>query len=260
MKLAVSGKGGVGKTTLSAALAVLFAGRGASVIAVDADPDANLAATLGFPRADAITPLLQRRDLIAERTGARPGSYATCFSLNPWVDDIPEVCCPEHDGIRLLTLGGRERRGGSGCFCPENAFLSSLLGHLLLRRSDVIILDMEAGVECLTRGTARGVDVLLVVVEPSQRSLETARRIAGLANDLGIGKVRAVANKVRGDDDRRFVAEGLDGFEVVAFLPFGAEIVASGMGRAGIREVLDGPVGVELRELQRRLEVEHVSE
>lgn len=256
MKLAVTGKGGVGKTTLSAGLAVLFANQGARVIAVDADPDANLAATLGFPHPDAIEPLIERNGLIAERTGARSGEPGSYFLLNPRVDDIPESCCPEHRGIKLLALGGCNRKGGSGCFCPENAVLRSLLGHLLLEREDVVILDMEAGVECLTRGTARGVDALVIVVEPGRRSLETARRIRKLATDLHVARVWAVANKVRDREDRSFITEGLDGLEVAGFLRFRPEVLRSGMGRSGIREALAGPIGSELGRLRDRLDEE----
>jgi CO dehydrogenase maturation factor len=256
MKLAVTGKGGVGKTTLSAGLAVLFTKQRTRVIAVDADPDSNLAATLGFPHPDDITPIIERKDLIAERTGAPPDLSGSYFSLNPKVDDIPENCCPEHRGIRLLTLGGSNRKGGSGCLCPENAFLRSLLAHLLFEREDVVILDMEAGIENLTRGTAQGVDALIVVVEPGQRSLETARRIRRLAADLHISRVWAVANKVRRQEDRRFIAQGLDQLDVVGFLPFRLEVLESGMGHGGIREVLDGPLGKELLKLQTWLEKE----
>ncbi len=256
MKLAVTGKGGVGKTTLSAGLAVLFTRQKARVIAVDADPDSNLAATLGFPQPDGITPLIEMKDLIAERTGASSGLSGSYFSLNPKVDDIPECYCPEHGGIRLLTLGGGNRKGGSGCLCPENAFLRSLLAHLFFEREDVVILDMEAGVENLTRGTAQGVDALIVVVEPGQRSLETARRIRRLAADLGIARVWAVANKVRGQQDRRFVAQGLDKLDIVGFLPFRLEVLESGMGQGGIQDVLDGPLGKELLKLQTWLEKE----
>ncbi len=256
MKVAVTGKGGVGKTTLSAGLSVLFTGQGARVIAVDADSDSNLAATLGFPQPESIIPLVERKDLIAERTGARPGSSGAYFSLNPRVDDIPDFCCPEHRGIRLLALGGNNRKGGSGCLCPENTFLRSLLAHLLLEREDVVILDMEAGVEGLTRGTARGVDALIVVVEPGQRSLETAHRIRRLAADLDIARVWVVANKVREREDQDFIVKGLDQLDVVGFVPFQLEVLKSGMGYGGIREVLDGPVGRELRKLQIHLEKE----
>jgi CO dehydrogenase maturation factor len=256
LKIAVTGKGGVGKTTLSAGLAALFAEEGSRVIAVDADPDSNLAATLGFPDPEGIAPISELKELIAERTGAQAGVAGSYFLLNPKVDDIPESCCPQLGKIRLLVMGGADRRGGSGCLCPESAFLRSLMAHLLFGRRDVVIMDMEAGVEHLTRGTARGVDALLVVVEPGERSLETARRIRRLGAELGIGICWAVANKVRGEEDRRFILRRLDHMEVAAFIPYRDEVVESGMGQGGIGAVLEGPAGEELRRLQARLERE----
>ena len=253
MKLAITGKGGVGKTTLSAGLATLFAGDGSRVVAVDADPDSNLAATLGFPDPEAITPLTEMGDLIAERTGAQPGASGSYFSLNPKVDDIPESFCPEHGGVRLMAMGGGSRTGGSGCLCPESAFLRAALSHLLFGREDVVIMDMEAGIEHLTRGTAQGVDAMIVVVEPGGRSLETAQRIKRLGAELRIGAVWAVANKVRNEEDRRFIVDRLDGVEVAAFIPYSSEVVESGMGTAGVSQVLDGPVGGEIRKLKDRL-------
>jgi CO dehydrogenase maturation factor len=256
VKIAITGKGGVGKTTLSAGLALLFARGGARVIAVDADPDSNLAATLGYPDPEGITPISEMKEMIAQRTGAQSGVAGSYFSLNPRVDDIPESFCPQHEGIRLLVMGGGSRAGGSGCLCPENAFLRALMSHLLFGRQDVVILDMEAGVEHLTRGTARGVDVLVVVVEPGGRSLETAGRIRKLGADLGIGKVWAAANKVRDEGDRRFILQELEGLEVVTFIPYQDEIVESGKGRGGVGRLLAGAAGGEIRKLQARLERE----
>ncbi|MBI2503172.1 MAG: AAA family ATPase [Candidatus Latescibacteria bacterium] len=258
MKIAITGKGGVGKTTLSAGLATLFAAAGTQVVAVDADPDSNLAATLGFPDPEGIAPISEMKDLIAERTGAQPGISGSYFALNPRVDDIPESFCPQVGSIRLLVMGGASRAGGSGCLCPESAFLRSLMAHLIFGRQDVVIMDMEAGVEHLTRGTARGVDVLLVVVEPGERSLETAQRIHRLGADLGLKTVWVVANKVRGEQDRQFILRGLTALEVVAFIPYRNEVMESGMGRGGIAAVLEGPAGEELRKLQARLEREVV--
>jgi CO dehydrogenase maturation factor len=255
MKLAVTGKGGVGKTTLSAALATLCARAGARVVAVDADPDSNLASTLGFPDPEGITPLSEMEDLIAERTGAQPGASGSFFSLNPKVDDVPEAFCPEHDGVRLMSMGGGSREGGSGCLCPESSFLRALLTHLIFSRDDVVIMDMEAGVEHLTRGTAHGMDAMVVVVEPGKRSIETARRIQNMATDLKIKTLLGVANKVRTPRDKEFIVKELADIEVVSFLPQSDTVLDAGMGEhGGIAAVLDGPLGDEVRLLHQRLQ------
>src|SRR4030066_525996 len=194
MKIAISGKGGVGKTLLAAFLSQTFASSGYSVIAIDADPDANLAATLGVPTPEKITPISELSDLIEERVGVRPGQSGAFFKLNPKVDDLPENYSVKMDGIRLMAMG-RIKRGGTGCYCPEGALLQALLSHLLLQRDEVVILDMEAGIEHLTRGTSRGVDKLIIVVEPGRRSIETARPIIELAQDIGLKSIAAVGNK-----------------------------------------------------------------
>lgn len=219
MKIAVSGKGGVGKTTIASGLALLFQKEGKKVIAIDADPDANLASTLGFPEPDKIKPISGMKELIYERTGAKPDSSGLFFKLNPKVDDIPEKFCAIYKGIKLLKMG-EIKRGGSGCFCPENAFLKSLLSHLLLGREDVVIIDMEAGIEHLSRGVAAGVDILLIVVEPSMRSLETAFRIANLAKEIGVKKVLAIGNKITSDREIDFIKEKISGIEIGGFVRY----------------------------------------
>ena len=224
MKIAISGKGGVGKTLLSSLLSKKFADSGYSVIAIDADPDANLAATLGFPDADKITPISEMTDLIEERTGARPGESAPFFTMNPKVDDIPEKYALKSDGIRLMRMG-RLKRGGSGCYCPENALLQALMSHLLIARNEVIILDMEAGIEHLGRGTSSMVDKLIVVVEPGRRSIETAVNIRQLAADIGIKKLAVVANKVRKQSDREFLISNLSDFDFLGFIPYDQAVV-----------------------------------
>jgi CO dehydrogenase maturation factor len=205
-KIAISGKGGVGKTTFSALLAHIYAERGRSVIAIDADPAGGLAQALGLPfELDVqVTPVAEMEDLIYERTGAKPGSSGGYFSLNPRVDDIPDRFSISHRGIRFLRLGTIES-GGSGCICPESALLRALVTHLLLYRDEMLILDMEAGVEHLGRATAQAVDAFLVVVEPGRRSLTTAERVHKLAADIGISRVYAVGNKVRGGSDWTFI-------------------------------------------------------
>jgi len=224
MKIAISGKGGVGKTLLASLLAKIFAQSGYSVIAIDADPDANLAATLGFPDPDKITPISEMADLIEERTGARPGQSAPYFKLNPKVDDIPEKFAMKMDNIRLMLMG-RVKRGGAGCYCPESALLQTLMSHLLLARNEVVIMDMEAGIEHLGRGTARAVDKLIIVVEPGRRSIETASSIKGLASEIGLKNLAVVGNKVRNESDREFLISNLPDFTFLGFIPYDQAVI-----------------------------------
>ncbi|MFQ6096918.1 MAG: AAA family ATPase [Armatimonadota bacterium] len=200
MKLAISGKGGVGKTTLAAALARLWADEGQAVIAIDADLDSNLASALGLPDTESLTPIAEMKDLIAERTDAGPQGYGKLFKLNPTVNDIPEKYSTTHRGVRLMVLGV-PKRGGSGCACPENVFLRTLLSHLVLRRDETLIVDMEAGVEHLGRASCAAIDALVVVVEPGRRSAQTATTIRRMAAEIGIRRTFVVANKVRSPSD-----------------------------------------------------------
>jgi len=209
---------------LASLLSRTFTEFGYSVIAIDADPDSNLAATLGFPYPEKITPVSEMKDLIAERTGARPGRAEVYFKLNPRVDDLPERYSQEHNGIRLMVMG-RIKKGGSGCYCPENALLQALLVHLLVARDEVVILDMEAGIEHLGRATAKAVDKLIVVVEPGRRSVETAYRIDKLAQDIGLQNIAVVGNKVRSQSEREFLISSLPGFKFLGFIPYDQAIV-----------------------------------
>ncbi len=219
MKIAITGKGGVGKTLLAAFLARTFAGDGYSVIAIDADPDANLAATLGYPHPEQMTPISGLNDLIEERVGVRPGTAGAFFKLNPRVDDLPEKYSVKLDDIRIMAMG-RIKRGGTGCYCPEGALLQALVSHLLLQRDEVVILDMEAGIEHLSRGTARAVDKLIIVVEPGRRSLETAQTIKSLAQDLGLRNIAAVGNKIRSEADREFIKSNLPDIEILGYINY----------------------------------------
>jgi CO dehydrogenase maturation factor len=209
-KIAITGKGGVGKTTLAGLLAHIYAHRGQRVLAIDADPVANLASALGVPPqvAEGITPVAELEELIFERTGAQPGTFGGFFKMNPRVDDIPDRFAATHRGVKLLIMG-TVKGGGRGCVCPESALLRTLVQHLLLYRDEVVIMDMEAGVEHLGRATAQAVDALIAVVEPGRRSLYTAQTIQRLAADIGLRRVYAVGNKVRNRSDRDFIAAHL---------------------------------------------------
>jgi CO dehydrogenase maturation factor len=224
MKIAVSGKGGVGKTLLASLLAHEFAQAGYSVLAIDADPDTNLAASLGFPHPEKIVPISEMKDLIAERTSTGPGKGEVYFKINPKGDDLPEKYWQETDGIKLMVMG-QVKRGGGGCYCPENIVLRALVNHLLLSRKEVVIMDMAAGIEHLGRATASAVDKLIVVVEPGRRSLETARTIKKLAEDIGLKNLAVVGNKVRSESDKEFLLSSLPGFEFLGFIPYDQAIV-----------------------------------
>ena len=233
MKLAITGKGGVGKTTLTALLAQVYADAGRDVLAVDADPSPCLAGALGFPddlRAQ-LHPIAEMDELIEERTGAKPGTVGGFFTLNPRVDDIPERFSVVHRDVRLLEMGSVDM-GGSGCICPESAMLKTLFTHLLFRKDDVLLLDMYAGVEHLGRATVDFVDAMLVVVEPTRRSLGTAAQIKKLANDIGLTKLWLVGNKVRNDDEAKFLGTETPGLPVLGFLP--ADLKVQEADRLGI--------------------------
>ena len=225
MKLAITGKGGAGKTTIAVFLAKYLAGEGRQVVLIDADPDANTAMTLGLDPSEGPEPISELKELIAERTGAK-GTGGEFFSLNPRVDDIPERCSADADGIKLLRMG-RLAKGGAGCFCPENAFLKNLLAYLLFKNDQVVILDMEAGVEHLGRATAQGVDKMLVVVEPGRRSIQTALTIRDYAADIGITDIGVVVNKFRSEEELRAIEEQLGGLPVLGRLPYVDSIAAA---------------------------------
>lgn len=225
MKLAISGKGGVGKTTLAALLAQVYADAGRDVLAVDADPAPCLADALGFPeplRAQ-LHPIAEMDELIEERTGAKPGTVGGFFTINPRVDDIPERFSVLHRGVRLLEMGSVDL-GGSGCICPESAMLKTLFTHLMFREDDVLILDMYAGVEHLGRATVDFVDAMIVVVEPTRRSLGTAAQIKRLAADIGLTKLWLVGNKVRGAEDAAFLAAQAPGLPILGTLPHAPQV------------------------------------
>lgn len=256
MKIAITGKGGVGKTTLSAILSRLYTEDSRRVVAVDADPDANLAQAFGLsgPEIEAIRPIAELSEVIAERTGAKPGSMGGVFKLNPRVDDIPEEFGRRIDGTTLLVMG-RSKEASSGCYCPENVFLKRLLRHLVIERNEVVIVDMEAGIEHLTRGTAEGVDAFLVVVEPGQRSIQTANTVSALAEGLGIKNVFAVANKVRDDRDTEFISSAIQDIPLIGSIRFSRDIMEADIAGIPPFRKSAGTVG-EVRKIKERLEKE----
>ncbi|MCL2029497.1 MAG: AAA family ATPase [Deltaproteobacteria bacterium] len=251
MKIAVSGKGGVGKTTFSATLAHLFKENGKKVLAIDADPDANLAAALGYPDLREVTPISEMKELVAERTGSKPGTYGSMFTINPKVDDLPDTLAREIDGLKFMTLGG-VKKGGGGCICPESTMLKSIIMHLVLARDEVIIMDMEAGLEHLGRATSTGVDHLIVVVEPGQRSLETAQAVRRMGADLRLKRISAVGNKIRNQGDEDFIRRELGDLEVLGFMPFADSIIEA--DRKSISVFKNSPEAAEAgREIFKRL-------
>ncbi len=220
MKLAITGKGGVGKTTLTALLAQTYAAQNRDVLAVDADPSPCLAAALGFPAElrSQLHPIAEMDTLIEERTGAKPGTVGGFFTLNPRVDDIPERFSVLYRGVRLLEMGSVDL-GGSGCICPESAMLKTLFTHLLFRDDEILLLDLYAGVEHLGRATVDFVDAMLVVAEPTRRSLSTAKQIKKLANDIGLQRLYLVGNKVRDEEEARFLESESPDIPLLGYLP-----------------------------------------
>lgn len=224
MKIAVSGKGGVGKTTFSAMLIRTLNDQGKKVLAIDADPDANLAAAVGIPDSEKIVPISEMKDLIYERTDAKPGSIGGFFKMNPKVDDLPDALSAKLENIKLMRLGG-VKKGGSGCICPESTMLKALITHIVLSRDEVVVMDMEAGIEHLGRATASSVDRLVVVVEPGRRSIDTAMHIKKLAGEIGLSKIAMVGNKIRGEKDILFLKTNLADFTFLGFLPYDEALI-----------------------------------
>jgi len=224
MKLAVSGKGGVGKTTFSALLIRTLNAQGKHVLAIDADPDANLATAIGIPDADKITPIAEMKELIFERTEARPGSIGGFFKLNPKVDDLPDALSAKLDNIKLMRLGG-VKKGGSGCICPESTLLRALITHIVLARDEVVVMDMEAGIEHLGRATASAMDKLIVVVEPGRRSIDTAGHIKKLASEIGLKTIGLVGNKIRGKKDEDFLKKHLRDYKFIGFIRYDEALI-----------------------------------
>ncbi len=224
MKIAVTGKGGVGKTTFAATLARLYAAEGRKVLAADVDPDANLGLALGFDEEtlDSIVPISRMRKLVEDRTGVNQENQF--YRLNPKVDDIPDKFGKLCNGVRLLVLGTVET-GGGGCVCPEHVMLKRIINNLILHRDDVVIMDMEAGLEHLGRGTTESVDQFIVVIEPGARSIQTYKNVKRLASDLGVKQVRVVANKVRNEEDEAFIQSKIPAEDLLGFIHYNTEVI-----------------------------------
>ena len=237
-KIAVTGKGGVGKTSFTSLLSYVLVEMGHKVYAIDADPNATLAQALAFPPelVAQITPIVEMDDLIEERTGARPGEYGRMFKMNPRVDDIPARFSVAYRGVHLLQMG-TVRGAGAGCVCPENAMLKTLVTYLLLREQETVILDMVAGLEHLGRGTASAVDAMFTIVEPGTRSLQTAKTIFGLAQDLGTPKFWVVGNKVRHERDEALIRDRLAGLPVVGMLPYSEQAIEADIQNKALYDV-----------------------
>jgi CO dehydrogenase maturation factor len=257
MKIAISGKGGVGKTTLAGVMARILAKRGRKVLAIDADPDSNLASAIGLPKEALakLSPIASMTSMIEERTGAKKGTFGSVLKLNPKVDDLPDEMGVNYEGIRLLLLGCIPQ-GGGGCFCPENVLLKNLVRHLLVKREEALIIDMEAGLEHLGRGSTGQVDALIIVVEPGQRAMNTARQIKKLGEDLKIKNMMIVGNKVNSEEDRQLIERDLSDFPVLGYMSFNPKILQAdkeGKSPFDMDEKIKEEVNTILTELEKRI-------
>ena len=252
MKVAVTGKGGVGKTTLSSTLARLYADEGRTVLAADVDPDANLGLALGLTQEEvnAIVPVSKMKELVMERTAANASN--TFYKLNPQVSDLPDKLAKDINGVKLLVMGTVDT-GGTGCVCPEHVMLKALISSLVFRKDDVVVMDMEAGLEHLGRGTASMMDRFIVVIEPGARSIQTYEKVKKLAADLGITKVDVVANKIRDAEDEAFIRRSIPPEALLGFMHYNPEVIDA--DRRGLSPYDVSPRMVEeIRRIKARMD------
>ena len=253
MKIAVTGKGGVGKTTFSAVLARLYAAEGQKVLCADVDPDANLGLALGFSEEELakITPISDMKELIRERTNA--DEFEKFFKINPKVDDLPDMLASEINGVKLLLMG-TVKSGGAGCVCPEHVMLKRLLTHLIVGRDNVVIMDMEAGLEHLARGTTDWVDRFIVVVEPGARSIQTYHSVKRLAADLGVHQVSVVANKVRDEADEEFIREAVPADDLLGMIHYSGHVADADRRCASPYDMASDAVE-EIRRIKEKIDI-----
>lgn len=256
MKIAITGKGGVGKTTLASTLTCIFS-QNHNVFAIDADPDMNLASSLGV--SEKIEPISSMRNLIKERTGANSGSsFGEVFKMNPKISDLPDKLSYDYKGdgsLKLMVMGTVEK-GGYGCVCPATVLLKALLRNIIVKKEEMVILDMEAGIEHLGRRTAEAVDAMMIVVEPGLKSLETAERIKKLANDIGIGTILAVLNKCSSEEEKSFVEEKLNvmNIELIGSIPSDKNVVMSDMEGQSLMNYKDSIALKSINKISKVLE------
>ncbi len=256
VNIALTGKGGVGKTTIAGILSRLLSRRGYNVLSIDADPDMNLGSALGVDTSG-VEPLSEKQELIAERAGGQSGrGMSGMFKLNPKVDDIADKFGIEApDEVNLILMGTVEK-GGTGCMCPADAFLRALLRHLIIGKDEAVVLDMEAGVEHFGRGTAKSVDSLLIVVEPGMKSLKTAERIKDLASDIGISKLEAIVNKVRSEKDTELVRKKLDELEIpiIGTIPYDESFMEADLSEESPLDFKEDSEGIiAIKEIEKKL-------
>ena len=254
MKIAVTGKGGVGKTTFASVLARMYAEEGHNVLCADVDPDANLGLALGFSEEElaAITPISEMKELIRERTEA--DQFEKFFKINPKVDDLPDKLATEKNGVKLLLMG-TVKTGGGGCVCPEHVMLKRILSHLIVGRDDVVIMDMEAGLEHLARGTTDFMDQFIVVIEPGARSVQTYHSVVRLAADLGIHKVNVVANKIRDEADEAFVRENIPAENLLGMIHYSGKVADADRRCASPYDLADDAVE-EIRRIKEKIDTD----
>lgn len=235
MRIAVSGKGGAGKTTLTAALAGCYTASGLRVLVVDADPDGNLASALGFPQGliNKIVPIAEMKKMIEERTG-KGQDISGFFRLNPNVSDLLDKFGVMFDNIRFLSMG-TIKKGAEGCMCPANILLKNLMQHLLLDKDrDVLIMDMDAGIEHMGRATASCVDAFIVVVEPGLRSVQTAKSVERLARDIGVKNIFVVCNKIHYPHEYEVLTNSLQGLKILGSISYNNCLIEADLMGKGI--------------------------